>query len=101
METLVESVDPHDMPVLEPGVPSMEAAYSRHRLLATSTYADIYLIRTHIAYHLGFAEANRARITSSRGHSYRVRGLWLGNPKGEVVRISDHYDHRDGVVGLV
>jgi len=50
------------------------------------------LIRSHIAYWGGTALAERAVIKPSRGHSYRVNG-------SVVVKISDHYDHREGITG--
>ncbi len=70
----------------------MRNFYDRVGLMPTSTNADVCLIRSHIAYHSGSAAAERATIAPSRGHSYRINGE-------TVVRITDHYDHRDGVAG--
>jgi hypothetical protein len=73
----------------------MRAFYSALHLLPTSEAADCVLIRSHIAYHAGAMDAERAEIKASRGHSYKVsdsRGV-------HVVRILDHFDHRTGVVG--
>lgn len=71
---------------------TMREAYSLHSMIPTSTSADTYLIRSHIAYHCGSDAAERAIIKPSRGHSYKIDGV--------VVRIVDHYDHREGVVSL-
>jgi len=70
----------------------MKAFYSTLGALATSTNADIVLIRSHIAYWSGEKAAERAVIKPSRGHSYRVNG-------DTIVRIADHWDHREGVTG--
>ena len=79
------------------GVGDMRGAYSRAHLIPTSSNADAFLIRSHIAYHIGSKAADSAAITPSRGHSYRVNFR-----HGElIVRITDHYDHRAGVVGIV
>ncbi len=75
------------------GLPrGMRDLYDRLGLIPTSTNADTVLIRSHIAYWSGSKEAERATIKPSRGHSYRVNG-------SVIVRIADHYDHRDGVTG--
>lgn len=71
---------------------SMQEFYRTVGVVATSTWADIMLIRSHIAYWSGSQEAERATITPSRGHSYRVN-------KEVVVKITNTYDHRDGVIG--
>lgn len=75
-----------------PGIHDMRSFYADCGMLATSTNADIALIRSHIAYWSGHNEADRAVIKPSRGHSYRVN-------KDVIVRIVDHYDHREGVTG--
>lgn len=77
------------------GVGDMRGFYDRCRLLPTSTNADISLIRSHVAYWSGSAEAERAVIRPSRGHSYRLKAHGMEF----LVRISDHYDHRNGVAG--
>lgn len=77
---------------------SMKEFYSANHMLATSEEADISLIRSHIAYHAGVQRAKQAIIKPARGHSYRVRLYGMGD--GVIVRISDHYDHRNGVTGL-
>jgi len=69
----------------------MREFYAVNGMLATSTVADTALIRSHVAYHSGMQAAERAVIKPSRGHSYKVNGT--------VVRISNHYDHRDGITG--
>lgn len=74
------------------GLGGMRNFYSALSLIPTSTNADTALIRSHIAYHSGSAAADRAVIKPSRGHSYRVN-------KDVIVRITDHYDHRNGVTG--
>jgi hypothetical protein len=79
------------------GVGDMRGAYSRAGLLPTSTNADIFLIRSHIAYWTGSQAAERVTIRPSRGHTYRVTGPYIGNAL--VIRITDHYDHRNGVDG--
>ncbi len=66
--------------------------YSQVGVIATSENADIMLIRSHIAYWSSSDAAFRAVIKPSRGNSYRVNG-------DTIVRIVDHYDHRDGVTG--
>jgi hypothetical protein len=82
----------------EHGIHTIREAYDLRRLLATSTSADTYLIRSHIAFHCGRIAAEESKITPSRGHTYRVK-----NPCWDdcIVRITDHYDHRDGVHGIV
>jgi hypothetical protein len=80
-------------------VPDVRVFYDRAGLIPTSTNADIALIRSHIAYWFGTSEADRAVIAPSRGHSYRVRRV-RGLIGDAIVRITDHYDHREGVTGL-
>ena len=80
------------------GIHTMEDAYSFHSFCPTSTNGDVYLIRSHIAYHCGLRAASECTIKPSRGHSYRVRCL---HGADYLVRISDHYDHRHGVVGII
>lgn len=77
------------------GVGGMRGAYDRLGVIPTSTAADVFLIRSHIAYHSGRTLAERVTIKPSRGHSYRVTGGHVPL----VVRITDHYDHRNGVHG--
>jgi hypothetical protein len=79
---------------------SMKEFYSATNMLPTSEVADIALIRSHVAYHAGERYAEQAKITASRGHSYRVRLYGDMRDKGVIVRIVDHFDHRDGVRGL-
>lgn len=74
------------------GTGGMRALYAKLGIYATSTNGDEVLIRSHIAYWSGNRAAEEAVIATSRGHSYRVNGE-------VIVHISDHYDHRDGVVG--
>lgn len=78
------------------GCPDMRTAYQRTMMIPTSETADIFLIRSHVAYWAGRTPAWRAEIKASRGHSYRVEC----QGQRYVVRISDHYDHRAGVVGF-
>lgn len=75
-----------------PEVQCMRGLYAVHGCYPSSTNGDVLLIRSHIAYWSGQEAAERAVIKASRGHSYRVNGL-------QVVRITDHYDHREGVTG--
>lgn len=78
-------------------LPGMREFYQQVKTIATSTNADTMLIRSHIAYWSGNAMAEAAIITASRGHSYRVK---LDRDfKGTIVKIVDHYDHREGVTG--
>lgn len=73
-------------------LPGMREFYREVRTIATSENADVMLIRSHIAYWSGTGTAERSVINPSRGHSYRVNG-------DTIVRIRDHYDHREGVTG--
>jgi hypothetical protein len=73
----------------------MMALYERLALIPTSTVADTVLIRSHLAYWTGAKAAYQAKIKPSRGHSYRVTCQW----RTVIVRIVDHYDHREGVTG--
>ena len=82
------------------GLNSMKEFYSATNMLPTSEVADIALIKSHICYHAGERYANDAIITASRGHSYRVRLYGNMHDKGTIVRIADHFDHRNGVTGL-
>jgi hypothetical protein len=82
----------------ETDIHTIEEANRKHRMIATSETADIYLIRSHIAYYCGRPEASRCTIKPSRGHSYRVRNLFSSD---WVVRITDHLDYRHGVEGIV
>ena len=81
-------------------LPGMKEFYSATNMLPTSTVADTALIRSHIAYHAGERFSSKAVIRPSRGHSYRVDIYGNSRDKGVIVKITDHYDHRDGVVGL-
>ena len=74
------------------GLDGMRGMYAVCKVCPTSEHGDIMLIRSHIAYWGGAALAERAVIKPSRGHSYRVNG-------SVIVKISDHYDHREGVTG--
>ena len=76
-------------------LPGMKEVYKTLGVLATSTAADTVLIRSHIAYWSGNATAERAEIKSSRGHTYKV----LDGQEKKIVKISNHYDHRDGIEG--
>lgn len=78
------------------GLAGMRELYSLLRCYPTSTRGDMVLIRSHIAYHSGQDMAQRAVISASRGHSYKVEGTYVGKV---TVRIVDYYDHRFGVVG--
>lgn len=80
------------------GIHTMRDAYARHSFYPTSDNGNIYLIRSHIAYWCSRREAKECTIKPSRGHSYRVRCL---HGADYLVRISDHYDHRHGVVGII
>lgn len=81
----------------------MREFYHAIGVLPTSEVADIALIRSHVAYHLGSQKAMQAHIKASRGHSYRVSlyGLSTRPSDYQVVRIRDYYDHRNGVTGIV
>lgn len=83
------------------GCQDMRGFYDRAGMLATSTNADIALIRSHIAYWSGAQKAERASIKASRGHSYRVAVWGKHDQSDSIVTIRDHFDHRDGVVGYV
>lgn len=78
---------------------NMHEFYRAIAAIPTSDYANVALIRSHIAYHAGQKMAERALIKPSRGHSYRV-SLHGRNDDWKIVKIIDHYDHRDGVTGL-
>jgi hypothetical protein len=78
-------------------LPGMREFYQAVGTIPTSENADTALIRSHIAYWSGAKMAESAIITPSRGHSYRVK--MDRDFKGYIVKIVDHYDHRDGVTG--
>ncbi len=78
------------------GIGDMEAFYQQERLIPTSHNADVALILSHIAYWSGHGVADGVAVTASRGHSYRVKQRHFPDV---IVRISNHYDHRDGVTG--
>ena len=82
-------------------VQDMKAFYAAAAMYPTSTNGDVALIRSHIAYHCGQVRAERASIKPSRGHSYRVAMYGEHDKHDTIVRISDHYDHRNGVVGII
>lgn len=75
----------------------MRAFYDANGMLATSTNADIALIRSHLAYWQGSRLAEQASIRPSRGHSYRVARYGRHDSSDQIARIVDYYDHRDGV----
>ena len=83
-----------------PHLGTMREFYSAMSMYPTSDVGDVALVRSHIAYWAGEAMAQRCSIRRSRGHSLRVA------PHGEhgkgdiIVRIVDHFDHRNGVVGF-
>ena len=79
------------------GLASMREMYEACKVYPTSTNGDIMLIRSHIAYWQGKERAERAVIKPSRGHSYTVRTSALPGAYKVIVRISDYYDHRNGV----
>ena len=81
------------------GLGDMRAFYSHAAMYPSSTNGDVALIRSHIAYWAGEERAQRAVIKPSRGHSYRVHSSALPGSYSVVVRITDHYDHREGVHG--
>lgn len=76
---------------------TMREFYDRENMIATSIVATTALIRSHIAYHAGRLAAERAEINPSRGHSYRID---LDGQR-TIVRITDYYDHRNGIKGFV
>lgn len=76
----------------------MRELYGLHRVCATSEHADIMLIRSHVAYWSGIATAERLDIRPSRGHSYKLREPRSGAVVA-VCRVSDPFDHREGVTG--
>ncbi|MES2339243.1 MAG: hypothetical protein V4537_14210 [Pseudomonadota bacterium] len=77
----------------------VRAAYDREGLIATSTNADTFLIKMHIRYWSGSRAEAMASIKPSRGHSYRVAKFGKHGKDDVIVRITDHYDHRDGIAG--
>lgn len=79
--------------------PDMRGFYRAFRLIPTSINADTALIRSHIAYHSGTRAAERAAIKPSRGHSYRVAPHGKHGKDDLILRVSNWYDHREGVVG--
>jgi hypothetical protein len=79
----------------------MREAYDKAGLIPTSENADVFLIRAHIAYHSGEKAAQRASVRASRGHSYRVAPYGKHDREDRIVRIVNHYDHRNGVTGWV
>ena len=76
---------------------SMKELYAKLLILPTSEVADCVLIRSHVAYHAGQAVAARVKISPSRGHSYKIEEGW----RKIIVRITDPYDHRQGVAGYI
>lgn len=95
-ERLIKLETPHLCQPQFCGMPrGMKDLYSALHLLATSTSADIVLIRSHIAYWAGNTVAEKATIKPSRGHSYRI----TSNHGDVIVKIADHFDHREGVIG--
>lgn len=76
----------------------MREYYNAAGLIPTSTNADIALIRSWIAYWQGESAADRASIRPSRGHSYRIALYGRHDAEDTIVRISDYYDHRNGVI---
>lgn len=81
--------------------PDMRGFYRALRLIPTSTDADTSLIRSHLAYHNGVRTAERAAIKPSRGHSYRVALNGKHAKDDLILRVSDPYDHREGVTGWI
>ena len=78
----------------------MKSFYDLVGVIPTSEIADVALIRSHIAYWAGAKKAEAASIRASRGHSYRV-AMWGHHDHSDlIVRIVDHYDHREGVTGF-
>lgn len=77
------------------GVGDMKELYNKLKVYPTSENGDKALIRSHIAYHTGVKAADEAEITPSRGSSYRIKHLG----RNQVVKITDPYDHREGVSG--
>ena len=83
------------------GLDGMREFYQAVQAYPTSPNGDVMLIRSHIAYHAGERAAQTASIRPSRGNSYRV-ARWGTHDKGDsIVRITDYYDHRNGVVGYL
>lgn len=93
------TIDPTTAHLCQPehaGLPGgMRDLYGLARVYPTSTLGDTMLIRSHIAYHSGSHNAERATIRPTRGHRYRVT-LY---PYAVVVGITNPDDHRAGVVG--
>lgn len=77
----------------------MRKLYEACKVYPTSTHGDTMLIRSHIAYHSGNAAAERVVIKPSRGHSYNVLSCSRPGAYKVNVKITDYYDHRDGVHG--
>lgn len=77
---------------------TMREYYDAAGLLPTSENADRALIRSWIAYWQGETKADNASIRASRGHSYRIAYYGRHDKDDTIVRIVDHYDHRNGVI---
>lgn len=78
----------------------MRGYYRARGVYPTSTDGDTELIRSHVAYWAGLKAAERVSIKPSRGHSYRVALNGTHGSDDTIVRITDYYEHRYGVVGL-
>lgn len=75
----------------------MKEFYEKNSMIATSDVATIALIRSHIAYWSGSKLADLMEIKPSRGHSYKIRERGVKN--WEILKITDYFDHRNGVTG--
>jgi hypothetical protein len=82
------------------GLGGMKDFYGAIGAIATSIVADVALIRSYLAYHRGSKLAEGAAIKPSRGHSYRIALYGKHDKHDLVARITDHYDHREGVTIL-
>ena len=80
-------------------LPGMREFYHAIGVLPTSINADTTLIRSHIAYWSGAMKAEKASIKPSRGNSYRIAMYGEHDKSDLIVKISDYYNHRDGVIG--
>lgn len=76
---------------------NMGQFYERAKLVPHTEFADVALIRSHIAYWSTTFEAEGLTIKRERGRAYRVKDA--DGRVNRVLRIFDYYDHRNGVTG--
>ena len=73
--------------------------YAAANCYPTSPNGDMMLILAHIRYWSGDRAAESASIKPSRGNSYRVARYGHHEKNDLIVRVTDPFDHRDGVTG--